>query len=246
MSRITFKRAGTVAAAATTALFCLQSQAAEYATVISATPITSQVGVPRRICSDERQYMQPQSSGAGAVIGAIAGGLIGNTFGGGSGRAAATGLGAVAGAALGNSVEMNGHTARDVPVQRCQTVSSYENRAVGYDVVYEYAGRRYSTRMAQDPGREIRIDVRPAAETLSGRGSPGYLDAPAYVPGPALVEAAPPAYYAPGPAYYAPAPVYYSPAPVYYGAPAYYGPSIGIGVGVGGYWGGGHRHRHWR
>ncbi len=240
-----FKYAGLAAAAATTALLPLASQAAEYATVISATPITSQIGVPRRVCSDERQYVQPQSSGAGAVIGAIAGGLLGNTLGGGGGRAAATGIGAVAGAALGNSVEMNGYPATEVPVQRCQTVSSYENRTVGYDVVYEYAGQRYATRMAQDPGREIRIDVRPAAETLSGRGVPGYPDANAYAPRQALVEAAPPVYYAPGPAYYAPSTVYYGPAPAYYyGAPAYYGPSIGIGIG--GSWGGGGRHRHWR
>ncbi len=239
MMRNSFKMAGIAAAVATTAFLPLSSEAAEYATVISATPITSPVGVPRRVCSDERQYVRPQSSGAGAVIGAIAGGLLGNTVGGGgAGRAAATGLGAVAGAALGNSVEMNGHPGAEVPVQRCQTVSSYENRTVGYDVVYEYAGQRYSTRMDQDPGREIRIEVRPSAETLSARGgAPAYPDANAYAPG-QVVEAAPPDYYAPNP-------VYYSPAPVYYGAPAYYGPSIGIGIG--GYWGGGGgRHRHWR
>ena len=45
--------------------------------------------------------------------------------------------------------------------------------------------------------------------------------------------------------YYEPAPVYVAPAPVYYGAPAYYGPSIGIGI-YGGYRGGygrGYRYR---
>ena len=34
--------------------------------------------------------------------------------------------------------------------------------------------------------------------------------------------------------YYAPASVYVAPAPVYYGAPAYYGPSVGIGIYGGG------------
>ncbi len=44
-------------------------------------------------------------SGAGALIGAIAGGVLGNQIGGGSGRAIATIGGAVGGAAIGNNVE---------------------------------------------------------------------------------------------------------------------------------------------
>ena len=45
----------------------------------------------------------------------------------------------------------------------CRTVSSYESRVVGYDVVYEYHGQRYTTRTASDPGPRLAIDVRPAA-----------------------------------------------------------------------------------
>jgi hypothetical protein len=43
--------------------------------------------------------------------------------------------------------------------------------------------------------------------------------------------------------YYAPEPVYVAPAPVYYGAPAFYGPSIGIGIygGTRGSYRGGYR-----
>lgn len=43
--------------------------------------------------------------------------------------------------------------------------------------------------------------------------------------------------YEPAPYYAAPAPAYYAPAPAYYG----YGPSVSLG-----FYGGGHRHRHWR
>lgn len=47
------------------------------------------------------------SSGAGAVIGGIAGGILGNQVGGGSGNTAATIAGAVGGAVVGNQIERN-------------------------------------------------------------------------------------------------------------------------------------------
>ena len=45
------------------------------------------------------------TSGGGAVLGAVIGAVVGHQFGGGSGRAAATGIGAVGGALIGNEVE---------------------------------------------------------------------------------------------------------------------------------------------
>ena len=45
------------------------------------------------------------SSGAGAIVGGIAGALLGNTIGSGGGRTAATVAGAVAGGVVGNQVE---------------------------------------------------------------------------------------------------------------------------------------------
>jgi len=131
----------------------LCAQAAELATVVSSTPVTVAVTVPRQQCSDGQQLVQQRPSGAGALLGAIAGGVIGHNLGNGFGRAAATGFGAVAGAVVGDQVEAANSPVAEVPVRRCQTVSSYENRVVGYDVVYEYAGQRYSTRMSRDPGR---------------------------------------------------------------------------------------------
>ncbi|MEC5162340.1 outer membrane lipoprotein SlyB [Janthinobacterium sp. CG_23.3] len=47
------------------------------------------------------------TSGAGAVVGGIAGAVLGNQVGGGSGRKAATVLGAIGGAMVGNNVEQN-------------------------------------------------------------------------------------------------------------------------------------------
>jgi uncharacterized protein YcfJ len=214
------------------------ASAAEYANVISATPVTGSVPVPRQACADTERVVQQPTSGAGALVGAIVGGVIGHQFGGGFGRAAATGVGVVAGSAIGNQAEANGNPATAVPVRSCSTVMQYENRIIGYDVVYEYNGQRYTTRTAGDPGPHLAIDVRPNGDTPLDRAGPpqNYADAsapPAYAdPG---YAGAPPAYYAPA---YAPSPYYYAPAPYYVG------PTIGIGL-FGGY---GYRHgyyRHW-
>ena len=222
--------------------------AADYATVVSSTPVTAAVPVQRQSCTESQQIVQPQPSGAGALIGAIAGGVLGNSVGGGFGRAAATGLGAVAGGAIGNQAELSNNRGQTVPTRSCRTVNGYENRVVGYDVVYEYHGQRYTTRMANDPGPRIAIDVRPSAQApldqvgppaRYGSAVPAYeqpsYQQPGYASEPSYVESSP-SYYAAPPAYYAPAPVYY-PRP-YVVAP----PVIGIGF-YGGY--GWHGGRHW-
>ena len=202
------------------------AHAAEYATVVSSTPVTAQVPVARQVCSDGQQLVQPRPSGAGALLGAIAGGVIGHQIGSGFGRAAATGIGAVAGSVIGDQAEANATPAYEVPVRRCQNVSAYENRIVGYDVMYDYAGQRYSTRMARDPGKQLAVSVQPAE---AGAAS---------LPAPAYTEPAPEAS-APVPTYYqnAPRTVYYSAPPAVYFAP----PVIGFGFG---YYGG-YRGRHW-
>ena len=222
--RQTAHRTATLAAALATtfgaALASSTAQAAEFATVVSSTPVTVSVPVPRQQCSDGQQLVQQRPSGAGALIGAIAGGVIGHNLGNGFGRAAATGFGAVAGAVVGDQVEAANSPVSEVPVRRCQTVSSYENRIVGYDVVYDYAGQRYSTRMARDPGQQLAVNVQPA----EGSGMPAPLDAGR--------EGTPvPSNVAPQPVYYTPLqPVYYAPPPVYVT------PVIGFGFGYyGGY-----------
>ncbi len=156
------------------------AQAQEMGRVLSATPITQQFAVPQQVCGNETIYSGGRApSGAGAVLGAIAGGAAGNAIGGGSGRAAATAIGLIGGAVLGNNIEAGRPGYQNV--QRCTTETYYDNRVVGYDVVYEYAGRQYTTRTQTDPGGWIPVSVQPAA---SGMAPPPAYPAPAY-PAPA-------------------------------------------------------------
>ena len=136
--------------------------AQEQGRVLSATPIVQQVGVPQQVCGNETVYSGNRTSGAGAVVGAIAGGAAGNAIGKGSGRAAATAIGLIGGALVGNQIEGGRPQYQDV--QRCTTETYYQNRTVGYDVVYEYAGRQYTTRTQTDPGRWIAVSVQPAGQ----------------------------------------------------------------------------------
>ncbi len=125
---------------------------------------------------DPRYAPRGQTTGGGALIGAIAGGVLGNSVGDGDGRKAATVIGAVLGGTIGNNIERNGRYRNDPyraqaasypqQVQRCRTVASQvrDERVVGYRVGYEYAGRRYETMTDYHPGSEIRVrvDVSPA------------------------------------------------------------------------------------
>src|SRR5438046_8729913 len=92
-------KTGLMAAASAAALLgaAANASAAQYANVVSATPVAESVAVPRQDCVQSERLVQAQPSGAGALIGAIAGGVIGNQFGHGFGRAAATGVGPVPG-----------------------------------------------------------------------------------------------------------------------------------------------------
>ena len=215
------------------------SQAAEFATVVSSTPVNVPMTVAQRQCTNERQVVPAQQTGAGAVLGMIAGGVIGNSFGGGSGRALATGVGAMTGAVVGNQIEANTAVAAgtEVPVQRCQVVNTTQQRTVGFDVMYEYRGQRYSTRVDHDPGS--RLEVAPGSD-----GVPTPVAAAAPQPQPQQYGQPVPAYgqaapvYAPAPVYYSPAPVVYAPAPVVYVNPY---PVVNIGFG---YYGG--YYRRWR
>lgn len=137
------------------------SQGQEMGRVLSATPVTQQVAVPQQVCSNETLYTDARPTyGAGAVLGAIAGGAAGNAIGNGGGRAAATAIGLIGGALLGDRIE--GGSPGYQNVQRCTTQTRYDNQLLGYDVVYEYAGRQYRTRTQADPGPWIALTVQPA------------------------------------------------------------------------------------
>ena len=136
--------------------------AQESGRVISSTPVIQQVAVPRQVCTNTQVATQGQRSGAGALMGAIAGGTVGNNVGAGSGRTAATMLGVLGGAILGDKVE--GAPAPEVrTVQSCTNQIFYENRTTGYHVVYEFAGKQYTVQMPTDPGPTVRLQITPVA-----------------------------------------------------------------------------------
>ena len=136
--------------------------AQESGRVISSTPVIQQVAVPRQVCTNTQVATQGQKSGAGALMGAIAGGTVGNNVGAGSGRTAATMLGVLGGAILGDKVE--GAPAPEVrTVQSCTNQIFYENRTTGYHVVYEFAGKQYTVQMPTDPGPTVRLQITPVA-----------------------------------------------------------------------------------
>jgi uncharacterized protein YcfJ len=151
--------------------------------VLSSTPVLQQVAIPRQVCTTEQVAVQPQKSGAGAVMGAIAGGAMGNAVGGGSGRAVATVIGVIGGAMVGDRIE-GAPPVQMQNVQRCNTQTFFENQTVGYNVVYEFAGKQYSVQMPNDPGPSIPLQISPVG--ASPTNNPGYsapvATAPVYTP----------------------------------------------------------------
>ena len=214
--------------------------AQEVGRVISSTPVIQQVAVPRTYCSQPTYVAPPPTSGAGGLMGGIAGAAIGSTIGGGTGTAAAMLLGTIGGAIVGNNIEANGQ--RPQAVQNCTTETGYENRTLGYNVVYEYAGREYSTQMANDPGPTIQLQVSPVGGGSSYAPPP---QAAGPVTAPPISAAAPVAV---APAVVA-APVVVQSYPAYPAYPVYapvyrpYYPPVGVSLNFGF---GGHRHHHHR
>ena len=108
------------------------------------------------------------------VIGGVLGAVVGSQVGGGSARYATSAIGSMVGGVAGRQVYDNYQRTRGGTgtVRVCDPVpanGSYGGYATGgqgvdaYDVTYEYAGRRYTTRTNYHPGDRIRVrvDVRP-------------------------------------------------------------------------------------
>lgn len=134
--------------------------AQEVGQVISRTPVYQQVTVPRQVCTQTQVTVPGQTTGAGAAMGAIAGGAIGNSIGKGEGRALATMIGVIGGAIAGDRVE-GPQAAQTQTQQTCSTQQVYENRLVGYNVVYEFAGKQYTVQWPRDPGPTIKLQITP-------------------------------------------------------------------------------------
>lgn len=150
-----------------------QYRHAQYARVIAAEPVYRTV--ERRVSQQEcwvetvREEIpvRTASSATGALVGGVVGGAIGHAVGHGSSNKK---LGAVVGTVLGMSVG-NDISRRNRPsgytevsyrdIERCEVrpVIQTERRLLGYDVTYQYRNQRYTTRMDQHPGKQIRVAV---------------------------------------------------------------------------------------
>jgi uncharacterized protein YcfJ len=148
-----------------------------YGVVISATPVVQQVTVPKQICTTTTtQYVQP--NGGGALVGALVGGVIGNQIGRGQhsdGRAVATVIGALGGGLVGNQIEANSY-----PTQSCHTKNVVENRTVAQNVLYEYAGQRYTVQMPAEG--TFRVGSQIALQVDTPAYVPAQVQAPVYQP----------------------------------------------------------------
>lgn len=150
-----------------------------YARVVSATPIVRHVVVerPRQECwRDEvvntRYTPDAALRVAGATLaGGLIGGAIGHELGHGHDRDTLAVVGSFVGSALANQAAGQRELARPgalveeaIPVEHCRTVTERvsEERIEGYLVTYRHHGRNYSTRMREQPGSRIRLEVRHA------------------------------------------------------------------------------------
>lgn len=228
MKKTIAKSAILVFALAAAGMGATVAQAAEFGYVISSTPVLEQISVPQQVCSTA-QVQSTYRSGGGALIGALVGGAVGNQFGRGNGRAVSTLIGAVGGGLVGDQIEAQNYGSYPLTqnVQQCRTEYTVQNRTVAYNVLYEYAGQRYTVQMPQQPGNRIALQV-------SAAGSNFYTQ-------PMGVQVlAQPAYYAPPVQTVTYQPAYVRPAvtvvPVYESYPRpYYSPN---------HWH--HRDRDWR
>lgn len=144
----------------------------DYAMVRNVVPQYDRVSEPRQECSTET-VVETRTTGhsyGGAIVGGIAGALIGSQLGGGHGKQATTAAGAAIGALTGDNLDNRDRPTETVEVphdvQRCRTVQDVHDQLTGYRVTYEYQGQRYTTMMANDPGRRmpVRVSVDPMVQ----------------------------------------------------------------------------------
>ena len=143
----------------------------EFARVIESRPLYDNVAArhecwnPRAGHFEEVRGENKTRIGKGAAIGALAGGVLGHQVDSGGGTAA----GAILGGILGHQIERRNDRddQPDLDRSRCRYLSAGNNQLEGYDVRYEYGGREYVTRLANDPGRRLRL-----GEDVNSDGTP--------------------------------------------------------------------------
>lgn len=105
---------------------------------------------------------------AATIVGGIAGAVLGSKMGGGSGTYVTTTVGSMLGGMAGREIYNQSHE-RTGTVRVCDPVpvrdgysaatGDYGDGIDGYDVTYEYNGRRYTRRMTYNPGDRLRVRV---------------------------------------------------------------------------------------
>ena len=66
------------------------------------------------------------------------------------------------------------------PDDACRPVTNFERRTVGYNVVYEYAGKQYTTQLPEDPGATVNLQISPAGASRSAAPAAPTTAAPIY------------------------------------------------------------------
>lgn len=139
--------------------------------VISSYPVYKTVirEEPRQECHIEQVAHRDagRKSATPAIVGTIVGGALGNAVG---SKKSNKRVGAVVGGVLGYSIgrdiaRRNAEAHADVRYEDrevCSTVYEQvkEERLTGYDVQYAYGGQTYKSRMRNDPGETIRVQVQ--------------------------------------------------------------------------------------
>lgn len=170
------KNIGIAAIASLAGMVAMSAQAESqyvYADVVDVRPIYQAVtvSVPQETCWQERVAVRSSrhDSKTPVLISTIVGGAIGNALG---NNKSSQRVGAVVGAVLGHSVgrdivssNRRHEPSRHEVVERCEVSEVFrdEERMVGYQVKYEYAGEIYAIQTENDPGDQIRlrIDITP-------------------------------------------------------------------------------------
>ena len=66
------------------------------------------------------------------------------------------------------------------PDDACRSVTHFERRTIGYNVVYEYAGKQYTTQLPEDPGAIVNLQISPAGASRSAAPSAPTTATPIY------------------------------------------------------------------
>ena len=151
----------------------------DWARVVHVDPIIERFDEPytRDVCFNQpTEYYEPRyayqrgdrrNGTGGALLGALIGGALGNQVGKGDGRRAATIAGALIGGSIGHDRatrgryrDVGGHYVRGNE-QACEPRTEYRSReqVTGYEVTYEYNGRRYRTTTVAHPGDRIQVAI---------------------------------------------------------------------------------------